>query len=93
MPRSSREYLIAAGAAAEAARVFRRGWAARVTGRVAADALRLGMRSGNHGWLYVAAGTQALRIVARMIAPKPEVFHLKLKPGETIEIREIRRTK
>ena len=93
MPRSSREYLIAAGAAAEAARVFRRGWAARISGRVASNALRLGMRSGNHGWLYVAAGAQGIRMVSRFLAPKPEVFRLNLKPGDAIEIREIRRTK
>ena len=93
MPRSRRDYLIVAGAAAEAARVFRRGWIARISGRVASRSLRVGMRSGNRSWLYVAAGTQALRMIHRMAAPKPDVFTLKLKPGEAIEIREIRRSK
>jgi hypothetical protein len=93
MPRSSRDYLIAAGAAAEAARVFRRGFVARISGRVASIALRRGMRSGSRGWLYVAAGAQGLRMVQRMIAPKPETFRLNLKPGDAIEIREIRRSK
>ena len=93
MARSSRDYLIVAGAAAEAARVFRRGWVARISGRVASTSLRLGMRSGNRSWLYVAAGTQALRIAHRMLASKPDVFRLNLKPGDAIEIREIRRSK
>jgi hypothetical protein len=93
MPRSGRDYLIAAGAAAEAVRIFRRGWIARMSGRIAAFALGRGMRSGSRGWLYVAAGAQGLRMVQRMLAPKPEVFRLKVQPGEVIEVREIRRTK
>ena len=93
MPRSSRDYVIAAGAAAEAARIFRRGFVARLSGRVASLALRRGMRSGSRGWLYVAAGAQGLRMLQRFLAPKPEVFRLNLKPGDAIEVREIRRTK
>jgi hypothetical protein len=89
----NRDYLIAAGAAAEAARVFRRGWAARISGRVASMALRRGMRSGSRGWLYVAAAAQGLRMLQRVIAPKPEVFHVRLRPGDGIEIREIPRSK
>jgi hypothetical protein len=89
----NRDYLIAAGAAAEAARVFRRGWAARITGRVASTALRRGMRSGSRGWLYVAAAAQALRMLQRFTAPKPDVFRLQLHPGDAVEIREIPRTK
>jgi hypothetical protein len=93
MPRSNRDYLIAAGAAAEAANVFRRGWAARISGRVASAALRRGMRSGSRGWLYVAAAAQGIRMLERVITPKPEVFHVRLRPGEGIEIREIPRAK
>ena len=47
------------------------------------------MRSGTRGWLYVAAGAQGLRIMQRLLASKPEVFQLKLRPGEAFEIREI----
>ena len=93
MPRSSREYVIAAGAAAEAARIFRRGFVARISGRVALLALQRGMRSGSRSWLYVAAGAQGLRMLQRFLAPKPEVFRLNLKPGDAIEVHEIRRTK
>ncbi len=93
MARSNRDYLIAAGAAAEAARVFRRGWWARVSSRVASTALRHGMRSGSRGWLYVAAAAQGLRVLQRVIAPKPDVFRVKLRPGDAIEIREIPRSK
>jgi hypothetical protein len=93
MARSGRDYLIAAGAAAEAARIFRRGYWHRITGQVASQALRRGMRSGSRGWLYVAAGAQGVRILQRVLAPKPEVFHLKLKPGDAFSIREIPRAK
>ncbi|HXY94941.1 MAG TPA: hypothetical protein VEP49_20950 [Acidimicrobiia bacterium] len=93
MARSNRDYLIAAGAAAEAARVLRRGWGARMTSRLSSVALRRGMRSGSRGWLYLAAGMQALRLFERLLAPKPEVFSIKLQPGESIEIREVPRGK
>jgi hypothetical protein len=93
MARSNRDYLIVAGAATEAARLFRRGFTARFTGRIASTALRRGMRSGNRGWLYVAAAAQGVRLLQRVIAPKPEVFRMKLRPGEGIEIREIPRAK
>jgi hypothetical protein len=93
MARSNRDYLIAAGAAAEAVHVFRRGWSARVTSRVATASLRRGMRSGSRGWLYIAATAQGLRLLQRVVARKPEVFRIKLKPGEGIEIREIPRAK
>jgi hypothetical protein len=89
----NRDYLIAAGAAAEAARVFRRGWAARISGRIASTALRRGMRSGSRGWLYVAAAAQGLRMLQRFTAPKPDVFRLRLHPGDAVEIREIPRSK
>ena len=92
MPRN-RDYIIAAGAAAEAARIFRRGWVARFTGRLASTALQRGMRSGSRGWLYLAAAAQALRMLQRFTAAKPDVFRLQLRPGEGVEIREIPRTK
>ena len=92
MPRS-RDYLIAAGAAAEAARVFRRGFVARFSGRLASTALRRGMRSGSRGWLYLAAAAQGLRMLQRFAAAKPDVYHLRLQPGEGVEIREIPRAK
>jgi hypothetical protein len=91
MARSKRDYLIAAGAAAEAAHVLRRRWTAGFTGRVASFSLRRGMRSGNRGWLYVAAVAQGLRLLQRIVTPKPEVFLVKLRPGEGVEIREIPR--
>jgi hypothetical protein len=92
MARSNRDYLIAAGAAAEAARVLRRGWSARITSRIATASLRRGMRSGNRGWLYVAAFAQSLRLLQRVMTRKPEVFTMKLRPGEAVEIREIPRS-
>jgi hypothetical protein len=63
----------------------------RIAGRVASTALRRGMRSGNRGWLYVAAVAHGLRLFQRVVTPKPDVFRVKLRPGEGIEIREIPR--
>ena len=51
------------------------------------------MRSGSRGWLYIAAAAQGLRMLQRVTAPKPEVFQVKLRPGDGIEIREIPRSK
>lgn len=70
-----------------------RDYLTRVTSRVATTALRRGMRSGSRGWLYIAAAAQGLRLFQRVVAPKPEVFRIKLRPGEGIEIREIPRAK
>ena len=66
-----------------------RDYVTRVTSRVATLALRRGMRSGSRGWLYIAAAAQGLRLLQRVVAAKPEVLRVKLRPGETIEIREI----
>jgi hypothetical protein len=93
MARSKRDYLIAAGAAAEAAHVLRRRWSAGFIGRIASFSLRRGMRSGNRGWLYLAATAQGLRLLQRIMTQKPEVFQVKLRPGEGVEIREIPRAK
>jgi hypothetical protein len=91
MARPNRDYLIAAGAAAQAARIFRRDWVARTTSRVTSFALRQSTGSGSRVWLYVAAGAQGLRICHRVLASKPEVFQIKLRPGEGVEIREVAR--
>ena len=93
MPRSNREAFLIAGAAATAARMVRRGWSARIVSKLSSTALRKGMRGGSRGWLYVAAGAQALKLLQSVAGRKEEVFTLKLRPGDAFEIRHYRRVK
>ena len=65
----------------------------RLTSRLSREAFRRGVRSGSRTWFYVFAGAQGVRLLQRVISPNPEVFRLKLRPGETIEIREVKRTR
>jgi hypothetical protein len=88
-----RDALVAVGAAASAARVLRKDLTSRITAQVGSAALRRGMRSGNRAWFYVAAGATGLRLAHRYLGRKEEVFRIKVRPGESIQIREIARTK
>jgi hypothetical protein len=40
------------------------------------------MHGGSRGWLYVAAGAQALRLLHSVAGRKEEVLTLKLRPGD-----------
>jgi hypothetical protein len=51
------------------------------------------VRTGSRTWFYVFAGAQGVRLLQRVVSPRPEVFRLRLRPGETIEIREVARRK
>ncbi len=93
MARNNREAFLIAGAAATAARMFRRGFTARIVGRLSSTALRKGMHGGSRGWLYVAAGAQALRLIQSFAGRKEEVFTVKLRPGDAFEIRNYPREK
>ena len=84
---------IAVGAAASAARVIRKDFTSRVVARIGSTALRKGMHSGNRAWFYVAAGATGLRLANKYLGRKEEVFSIKLRPGESVQIREILRTK
>ena len=84
---------IAVGAAAEAARVLRKGVSARVIARVGSTALRRGMHSGNRGWFYVAAAATGLRMLHKYTGRTEDILSIKLHPGESFEIREIPRRK
>ena len=86
MASSRTEALVVAGAAAAGARLIRRDISAHLTGSVARFALRRGLRGGSRPWLYVAAGATTLQVLQRLIAPKPEVVQMKLRPGQGIEI-------
>jgi hypothetical protein len=93
MARSNKEAFLIAGAAATAARMVRRGWSARIVSKLSSTALRRGMHGGSRGWLYVAAGAQALKLLQTVASRKEEVFTLKLRPGDAFEIRHYRRVK
>ena len=87
------EALIAVGAAASAARVLRKDFTARIMSRVASQSLRRGIHSGSPVWLYVAAAASGVRLLHKYTGRKEEVFSIKLRAGESIQIREIRRAK
>jgi hypothetical protein len=84
---------VAVGAAASAARVLRKDFTSRWTARLGSAALRKGMHSGNRAWFYVAAGATGLRLAHKYLGRKEEVFHIRLRPGESVQIREIARAK
>jgi hypothetical protein len=84
---------IAVGAAAEAARVLRKGVSARVIARVGSTALRRGMHSGNRGYFYIAAAATGLRVLHKYTGRTEDILTLKLRPGQSFEIREIQRGK
>jgi hypothetical protein len=88
-----RDAIVVAGAAASAARVLRKDFSARVIARFASTALRRGMHSGSRGWLYAGAAASGFRFLQSVAGRKEEVLSIKLRPGETLQIREIRRTK
>jgi hypothetical protein len=84
---------IAVGAAASAARVIRKDFSARIISRVGSTALRRGMHSGNRGWFYVAAAATGLRVLHKYTGRTEDILSIKLRPGESFEIREIPRRK
>jgi hypothetical protein len=91
--RSRSDAIVVAGAAASAARVLRKDVASRVMVKVASVSLRRGMRSGRRGWLYVAAAATGLRMAHKYLGRKEEVLSIRLRPGESLSIREILPTK
>jgi hypothetical protein len=66
---------------------------ARLTSRVSREALRRSVRGGSRTWFYVFVGAQGLRLLQRVVSPRPEVFRLELRPGEAVEIRQVERPK
>jgi hypothetical protein len=93
MASARRDALIAVGAAASAARVVRKDFTSRLTARIGSTALRKGMHSGNRAWFYVAAGATGLRLAHKYLGRREEVFAISLRPGDSIQIREIPRGK
>ena len=88
-----RDALVAVGAAASAARVLRKDFTSRITAQVGSAALRRGMHSGNRAWFYVAAAATGMRLLHKYAGRKEDVLSIRLRPGESLQIREIRPTK
>jgi hypothetical protein len=88
-----RDAFIVVGAAASAARVLRKDFSAQIVSRIASTSLKRGIHSGSQGWLYVAAAATGVRMLHKYAGRKEEVLSIKLRPGESLQIREIRRAK
>ena len=93
MARSKSDALIAVGAAASAAQIFKRGFTARFAQAVSRMALRRGMHSGSKAWLYAGAAASGFKLLHSVAGRKPEVTRIKLRKGESLQITEIRRSK
>jgi hypothetical protein len=91
--RSRSDAIVAIGAAASAAGILRREFSARIISRFASAALRRGMHSGSRAWLYAGAAASGLKLLQSVAGRKEDVLAIRLRPGETIEIREVRRAK
>jgi hypothetical protein len=87
-PKRSTEAFVAAGAVVSAARVLQKGFIARYVSRFATYAVRRGMRSRSRGWLYAGAAATGVRWLHRYVGRTEDVYSFKLRPGESIEIRE-----
>jgi hypothetical protein len=83
----------AVGAAASAARVIRKDFSSRIISRVGSTALRKGMHSGNRAWFYVAAAATGARLLHKYAGRTEDILTIKLRPGESLQIREVRRAK
>ena len=93
MARSKSDALIAVGAAASAAQIFKRGFTARFAQAFSRVALRRGMHSGSKAWLYAGAAASGFKLLHSVAGRKPEVTRIKLRKGESLQITEIRRSK
>jgi hypothetical protein len=58
---------------------------------VTSFAWQRGLHTGSRAWLYFGAGMQGVRLLGRVTSSKPEIYRLKLRPGDAIEIREVPR--
>jgi hypothetical protein len=85
--------IVAIGAAASAARVLRKDFTSKITSQVGSAALRRGMHSGNRAWFYVAAAATGMRLLHKYTGRKEDVLSIRLQPGESLQIREIRHAK
>jgi hypothetical protein len=66
----------------------RRGVTAAAVASFSAMAFRRARRKNSRAWLYAAGGATALRVLQSVIGKREEVTQIRLRRGETIEIRE-----
>jgi hypothetical protein len=59
--------------------------------RLSKTGLKRGFLEGSRGWLYVGLAASAVRIARRVLAEPVVVERFELQPGETVEIRTIKR--
>jgi hypothetical protein len=59
--------------------------------RLSKTGLRRGFLEGSRGWLYVGLAASVLRLARRVLAEPVVVERFQLDPGETVEIRTIKR--
>jgi hypothetical protein len=91
--RGGGDALVVGAAAVAGFRMLRKDFSARTVALFASMALRRGMRSGSRGWLYAAAAATALKMLTSVLGRKEDVLSIRLRPGESFEIREIPRAK
>jgi len=64
-----------------------------VVQRLARAGLRRGLTEGSRAWLSVGVAATLLRVAKWIVTEPPEtVYAAELKPGESIEIRTVRRS-
>lgn len=59
--------------------------------RLSRSGLKRGFLEGSRGWLYVGLAASAVRIARRVLAEPVTVERFELDPGETVEIRTVKR--
>jgi hypothetical protein len=59
--------------------------------RLSKTGLKRGFLEGSRGWLYVGLAASAVRIARRVLAEPVVVERFELDPGETVEIKTIKR--
>jgi hypothetical protein len=64
---------------------------AGIIARLSRTGLKRGLMEGSRGWLYVGLAASAVRIAQRVLAEPVVVERFELRPGETVEIRTIKR--
>ena len=59
--------------------------------RLSRTGLKRGFLEGSRGWLYIGVAASAVRIARRVLAEPVVVERFELDPGETVEIRTVKR--
>ena len=59
--------------------------------RLSRTGLKRGFLEGSRGWLYLGVAASAFRIARRVLAEPVAVERFELDPGETVEIRTVKR--